>query len=73
VVLHGDVEIDDVNNALNVNLPKGKDYSTLSGLLHEHLQRIPQQGDKATIGNVSIVVEETGKNVPVRITVQKLA
>ena len=72
LVLNGDVEIDDVNDALNVNLPKGKDYSTLSGLLHEHLQRIPQQGDKATIGNVSIVVEETGRNVPVKITVQKV-
>lgn len=73
VVLHGDVEIDDVNEALNINLPKGKDYSTLSGLLHEHLQRIPKQGDKTTIGNVSITVEETGRNVPVRITVQKIA
>lgn len=72
LILNGDVEIDDVNNALNVNLPKGKDYSTLSGLLHEHLQRIPQRGDRAMIGNVSIIVEETGRNVPVRITVQKV-
>ncbi|AFU60050.1 MAG: hemolysin family protein [Nitrososphaera sp.] len=73
VVLQGDVEIDDVNEALNVNLPKGKDYSTISGLLHEHLQRIPREGDKATIGNVIIAVEEIGKNVPLRITVRKVS
>lgn len=72
VVLYGDVEIDDVNEALNVSLPKGADYSTISGLLHENLKRIPKQGDKVTIGNVMVTVQETGKNVPVRIIVQKL-
>ncbi len=71
VVLQGDVEIDDVNEALNINLPKGTDYSTISGLLHEHIKRIPRQGDRATIGNVTITVEETGRNVPLRITVRK--
>lgn len=71
VVLQGDVEIDDVNEALNINLPKGTDYSTISGLLHEHIKRIPRQGDRATIGNVTITVEETGRNVPLRITVHK--
>jgi CBS domain containing-hemolysin-like protein len=71
VVLQGDVEIDDVNEALNVNLPKGADYSTISGLLHEHIKRIPRQGDRATIGNVTIIVEEIGRNIPLRITVRK--
>lgn len=72
VVLQGDVEIDDVNEALNVNLPRSNDYSTISGLLHERLQRIPKQGDKATIGNVTIAVEETAKNVPLKIIVSKV-
>jgi putative hemolysin len=72
LVLHGDVEIDDVNDALNVSLPKGKDYSTISGLLHEHLQRIPRQGDTATIGSVTITVEEMARNVPLKITIRKL-
>jgi CBS domain containing-hemolysin-like protein len=72
IVLHGDVEIDDVNEALNIILPKGADYSTITGLLHEHLQRIPRQGDTVTIGNVRIMVEEMGRNVPLRITVRKM-
>jgi CBS domain containing-hemolysin-like protein len=71
VILQGDVEIDDVNEALNINLPRSKDYSTISGLLHERLQRIPRQGDKATIENVTITVEETAKNVPLKIIVSK--
>ena len=71
VILQGDVEIDDVNEALNINLPRSKNYSTISGLLHEHLQRIPKQGDKITIGNVTITVEEAAKNVPLKIIVSK--
>ena len=71
VVTRGDVEIDDVNEALNVNLPKDKDYSTLSGLLHDKLQRIPRKGDKLEIGNVEITVEETGKSQPLSVRIQK--
>jgi CBS domain containing-hemolysin-like protein len=72
VVMYGDGEIEDVNAALNIRLPKGRDYSTISGLLHEHLQRIPRQGDIVRIGNVAISIEETGKINPIRITLRKL-
>lgn len=72
LVLHGDAEIEDVNEALNVRLPKGRSYSTISGLLHEHLKRIPHRGDRVDIDNVSITVEEMGKTTPVRIALHKL-
>jgi CBS domain containing-hemolysin-like protein len=71
VVTRGDVEIDDINEALNIRLPKDKDYSTLSGLLHHMLQRIPRKGDKVEIGNVFIIVEETGKSQPLSVRIQK--
>ena len=71
VITRGDVEIDDVNEALNINLPKDKDYSTLSGLLHDRLQRIPRKGDRLEIGNTRITVEETGKSQPLSVRIQK--
>jgi putative hemolysin len=71
VVTRGDVEIDDINEALNIHLPKDKDYSTLSGLLHDKLQRIPRKGDTVEIGNVVIVIEETGKSQPLSVKIQK--
>ena len=71
VVTRGDVEIDDVNEALNIHLPKDKDYSTLSGLLHHMLQRIPRKDDRLEIGNVVITVEETGKSQPLSVRIQK--
>lgn len=71
VITRGDVEIDDINEALNIRLPKDKDYSTLSGLLHHMLQRIPRKGDRVEIGNVVIIVEETGKSQPLSVRIQK--
>jgi putative hemolysin len=71
VVTRGDVEIDDINEALNIHLPKDKDYSTLSGLLHDKLQRIPRKGDAVEIGNVVITIEETGKSQPLSVKIQK--
>lgn len=71
VVTRGDVEIDDINEALNIRLPKDKDYSTLSGLLHHMLQRIPRQDDRLEIGNVVIIVEETGRSQPLSVRIQK--
>ncbi|NWG37694.1 MAG: HlyC/CorC family transporter [Nitrososphaera sp.] len=71
VVTRGDVEIDDINEALNIRLPKDKDYSTLSGLLHHMLQRIPRKGDRLEIGNVVIIVEETGRSQPLSVRIQK--
>ncbi len=72
VIVHGDVEIDDVNEALNVNIPKGDDYSTLNGLLHERLHDIPKQGDKISLDNVVMSVEEVKQNAPLKIRVQKM-
>jgi CBS domain containing-hemolysin-like protein len=71
VITRGDVEIDDVNEALNIRLPKDKDYSTLSGLLHDKLRRIPRKGDTIEIGNVLITVEETGKSQPLSVRIKK--
>lgn len=72
IIVHGDVEIDDVNEALNVNIPKGEDYSTLNGFLHERLHDIPKQGDKISLDNVVISVEEVKQNAPLKIKVQRM-
>jgi len=73
VIARGDVEIDDINEALNINLPREKDYSTLSGLLHDKLQRIPRKGDRIEIGNIEVTVEETTKSQPLSFRIHKKA
>jgi putative hemolysin len=66
------MEIDELNENLNLQLPKD-DYETLAGFLLKHLQRIPKvgenfefqdltftitQGDQRSIKEVSITISD---------------
>ena len=72
IITNGDIEIERVNQIFNSEIPEGDDYSTLSGLLHERLQDIPQAGDKLEIDRLRIVVEKVTKNIPEKIRIERL-
>ncbi|HTJ44895.1 MAG TPA: hemolysin family protein [Kofleriaceae bacterium] len=62
-----------INQELEIALPESDDYETLAGLLIEHFRRIPDRGDKMTIGGAELeVVEASDRAVEmVRITKKK--
>ena len=66
IIADGDIEIDTINKTFKAYVPEGDDYATLSGLLHERLQDIPQEGDKIEVSGLRIVVEKVSKNMPKR-------
>ena len=72
IVTNGDIEIDIINEVFNSKIPEGDDYATLSGLLHERLQDIPQEGDKIEIDELRIIVEKVSKNIPQKIRIEKI-
>jgi len=72
IVTNGDIEIDVVNEIFKTNVPEGDDYASLSGLLHERLQDIPQEGDKVEIEDLRIVVEKVSKNIPQKIRIERI-
>ncbi len=72
IVTNGDIEIDKINEIFKTKIPEGDDYASLSGLLHERLQDIPQAGDKIEVADLRIVVEKVFKNVPVKIRIEKI-
>ena len=72
IVTNGDIEIDIVNEIFKTSVPEGDDYATLSGLLHERLQDIPQEGDKVEVEDLRIVVEKVSKNIPQKIRIVKI-
>lgn len=72
IVTNGDVEIDIVNEVFNSKIPEGDDYATLSGLLHERLQDIPQEGDKIEVDDLRIIVEKVSKNIPQKIRIERI-
>lgn len=72
IITTGDIEINKINKIFKSNVPVGDDYASLSGLLHEKLRDIPQEGDKLEIGSLLIVVEKVSKNRPEKIRIQKI-
>ena len=72
IVTNGDIEIDIVNDVFDTEIPEGDDYATLSGLLHERLQDIPQEGDKVEVDELRIVVEKVSKNIPKKIRIERI-
>jgi CBS domain containing-hemolysin-like protein len=72
IVTNGDIEIERINKIFKAELPEGDDYCTLSGLLHEKLQDIPQAGDKLEIDSLRIIVEKVTKNIPEKIRIERI-
>jgi len=70
-LVHGETDIRLVNEFLKMNMEKGDDYSTISGLLHDHLQDIPKQGDKVELEDGMLLVESVRGNVPVRVKISR--
>jgi len=72
IITNGDIEIDIINEIFKTKVPEGDDYASLSGLLHEKLKDIPQEGDKVEIDELRIIVEKVSKNIPQKIRIEKI-
>lgn len=66
------IEIDDLNERLGANLPKG-DYETLSGFLLQQFNRIPSTGDELFFGNLKFKVFKSSDRAIQTVVVSKLS
>ena len=58
----GSMSLDDVNDHLHTEFTS-EDYDSLGGLIIEHLDRLPEDGDEVvTADNVRLVVDKLDKN-----------
>ena len=73
IIASGDIEIGMINKIFHSKVPEGDDYASLSGLLHERLQDIPQAGDKVEVDCLRIIVEEVSRNVPQKVRIERAA
>ena len=61
-IIEGSMSLDDVNDHLGTTF-KSEDYDSLGGLIIEHLDRLPEEGDEGiTEDNIRLVVEKLDKN-----------
>jgi len=54
------MEIDELNDHLNLDLPKD-DYETVAGFLLKHMERIPRVGERFEFDNLGFIITKADK------------
>ncbi len=71
----GKASIEEVNEALSIDLPVHNDFETVGGLVFHRLGQVPRVGDRLTVEGVSLTVteadERTVKRLRVRVPTRK--
>ena len=55
-------EIDNLNTKYKLNLPESESYNTLSGMIFETTESIPEKGEKVMIGDYTFVITRVSSN-----------
>ncbi|WP_254864402.1 hemolysin family protein [Halovivax gelatinilyticus] len=58
VVVRGEVNIEDVNEALDIELPEGEEFETIAGFIFNRAGRLVEEGEVITYDGIEISVEE---------------
>jgi len=75
VLASGEVNIDEVNEALDIELPEGEEFETISGFIFNRAGRLVEQGETFEYENVTLRAErvENTRIQKVRVTVDRAA
>jgi putative hemolysin len=58
VLVRGEVNIHELNEALDVDLPEGEEFETIAGLIFNRAGRLVEQGEEFDHGNVTLRAEQ---------------
>ncbi|MFC6731156.1 MULTISPECIES: hemolysin family protein [unclassified Haladaptatus] len=57
-LVRGEVNIDEVNDALDIDLPEGEEFETIAGFIFNRVGRLVEEGEVITYDGVRIQVEK---------------
>ncbi|WP_455449980.1 hemolysin family protein [Natrinema thermotolerans] len=57
VLVRGEVNIEDVNESLDIELPEGQEFETIAGFIFNRAGRLVEEGEEITYDGVRITVE----------------
>jgi CBS domain containing-hemolysin-like protein len=70
IIVHGDTEIDDINNFMNINLPTK--HVTINGLVEELAKNVPRKGKKINLApRLTAEVLESSKKKVKKLRISK--
>jgi putative hemolysin len=58
VLVRGEVNIDDVNEALGIELPEGEEFETIAGFIFNRAGRLVEPGETITDDEITIHIEQ---------------
>ncbi|MFD1512503.1 hemolysin family protein [Halomarina rubra] len=73
VVVHGDVNVDAVNEELGIDLPEGEEFETIAGFIFNRAGRLVEQGEQFDYEDVTLQAERVDDTriQKVRVTVDR--
>jgi CBS domain containing-hemolysin-like protein len=73
VLARGEVNVDEVNEALGIDLPEGEEFETIAGFIFNRAGRLVEQGETFAYGNVTLRAEQVADTRirKVRVTVDR--
>ena len=57
-MVQGEVNIDEVNEALEIDLPEGEEFETLAGFIFNRAGRLVEEGEEITFDGITIRIEQ---------------
>jgi CBS domain containing-hemolysin-like protein len=57
-MVRGEVNIEDVNEALDVEIPEGEEFETLAGFIFNRAGRLVEEGEQISYDDLRITVEQ---------------
>lgn len=71
VMARGEVNIDEVNDALDIDLPEGEEFETIAGFIFNRAGRLVEEGESITFDGVEITVESVENTRIMKTRVEK--
>ncbi|NUC74020.1 HlyC/CorC family transporter [Haloterrigena sp. SYSU A558-1] len=72
VIVRGEVNIEDVNEALTIDLPEGQEFETIAGFIFNRAGRLVEEGEEITYDGVRITVETVENTRILKARLRKL-
>ena len=73
VLVRGEVNIEDVNETLDIDLPEGQEFETIAGFIFNRAGRLVEEGEEITYDGVRITVETVENTRILKARLKKLA
>ncbi|MFB6255953.1 MAG: transporter associated domain-containing protein, partial [Haloplanus sp.] len=58
VIVRGEVNIDEVNEMLDLDLPEGEEFETLAGFIFNRAGRLVEEGEEIDYDSITIRIEQ---------------